>query len=349
MQPDAIAQLAGRLPGGSIVILRDQRQDHHRGDGVGGARARAAPAAGPQPRGGEHGRRVSPRPCWPPRNAVDTWTATRACSRSTSSGSAGRRRARSPRALLLGNLFRDQLDRYGELGDDRRPLGRGASRRSHGTRSCSTPTTRWSPTSAAADAPLYFGVDDDALALPELQHAADSKHCRPLRQRLRLRRRLPRPPRALPLPHGGLAPPRAAGRRRATSRLRGVRSARFTLHTPRGEARSSSRCPASTTSTTRSGAARSASRSTCRWTTSSPACERSAPAFGAPRRRARRARPRSCCVKNPAGANEVLRTLALEAGELDVLGVLNDRTADGRDVSWVWDADFELLARRVRA
>jgi UDP-N-acetylmuramyl tripeptide synthase len=53
-------------------------------------------------------------------------------------------------------------------------------------------------------------------------------------------------------------------------------------------------------------------------------------------------------VKNPAGANEVLRTLALEPGEHDVLGVLNDRIADGRDVSWIWDADFELLANRIR-
>jgi UDP-N-acetylmuramyl tripeptide synthase len=52
-------------------------------------------------------------------------------------------------------------------------------------------------------------------------------------------------------------------------------------------------------------------------------------------------------VKNPAGANEVLRTLALEPGRHDLLGVLNDRIADGRDVSWIWDADFELLADRV--
>ena len=53
-------------------------------------------------------------------------------------------------------------------------------------------------------------------------------------------------------------------------------------------------------------------------------------------------------VKNPAGANEVLRTLALEPGRHDLLGVLNDRIADGRDVSWIWDADFELLAQRIR-
>ena len=52
-------------------------------------------------------------------------------------------------------------------------------------------------------------------------------------------------------------------------------------------------------------------------------------------------------VKNPAGANEVLRTLELEPGELTLWLALNDRIADGRDVSWIWDADFELLADRV--
>jgi UDP-N-acetylmuramyl tripeptide synthase len=48
-------------------------------------------------------------------------------------------------------------------------------------------------------------------------------------------------------------------------------------------------------------------------------------------------------VKNPAGANEVLRTLMLEEGQLDLWIALNDRIADGRDVSWIWDADFEQL------
>jgi UDP-N-acetylmuramyl tripeptide synthase len=55
-------------------------------------------------------------------------------------------------------------------------------------------------------------------------------------------------------------------------------------------------------------------------------------------------------VKNPAGANEVLRTLSLEAerAPVDLWIALNDRIADGRDVSWVWDADFEVLQGRVR-
>ena len=44
----------------------------------------------------------------------------------------------------------------------------------------------------------------------------------------------------------------------------------------------------------------------------------------------------------------MLRTLALEGDGLDLFGVLNDRIADGRDVSWVWDADWELLTPFVR-
>jgi UDP-N-acetylmuramyl tripeptide synthase len=54
-------------------------------------------------------------------------------------------------------------------------------------------------------------------------------------------------------------------------------------------------------------------------------------------------------IKNPAGANEVLRTLRLEAdgSRLSLWLGLNDRIADGRDVSWIWDADFEILADSV--
>src|SRR5262249_1937410 len=59
-------------------------------------------------------------------------------------------------------------------------------------------------------------------------------------------------------------------------------------------------------------------------------------------------------IKNPAGANEGRRTLRMEGERpaggdgIDLWIALNDRIADGRDVSWVWDADFELLAGAVR-
>ena len=53
-------------------------------------------------------------------------------------------------------------------------------------------------------------------------------------------------------------------------------------------------------------------------------------------------------AKNPAGANENVRTLMLGDGEHDLLVALNDRIADGRDVSWIWDVDWEPLLPRVR-
>jgi UDP-N-acetylmuramyl tripeptide synthase len=51
-------------------------------------------------------------------------------------------------------------------------------------------------------------------------------------------------------------------------------------------------------------------------------------------------------IKNPAGANEVLRILP--GGDATLLFALNDRIADGRDVSWVWDVDWEVVAPRLR-
>ena len=52
-------------------------------------------------------------------------------------------------------------------------------------------------------------------------------------------------------------------------------------------------------------------------------------------------------IKNPAGANEAIRTLE-DGGVPETLVVaLNDRIADGRDVSWIWDVDFEPLLERA--
>lgn len=48
-------------------------------------------------------------------------------------------------------------------------------------------------------------------------------------------------------------------------------------------------------------------------------------------------------VKNPTGFNQVLATLALDPSPKSLLFAINDRTADGRDISWLWDVDFEQL------
>ncbi len=58
-------------------------------------------------------------------------------------------------------------------------------------------------------------------------------------------------------------------------------------------------------------------------------------------------RLRLLLAKNPAGANQVLQLLAGLDGDLQVGVLLSDRFADGQDVSWTWDVDFELLAGRI--
>ena len=52
-------------------------------------------------------------------------------------------------------------------------------------------------------------------------------------------------------------------------------------------------------------------------------------------------------IKNPTGANEVLRILALKK-KLNLLIILNDKIADGRDVSWIWDTNWEVLKNRIK-
>jgi len=48
-------------------------------------------------------------------------------------------------------------------------------------------------------------------------------------------------------------------------------------------------------------------------------------------------------AKNPTGMNQVIRLLRDAGGVRHVVIGLNDNIADGRDVSWIWDADFEQL------
>jgi UDP-N-acetylmuramyl tripeptide synthase len=270
-----------------------------------------------------------------------------------------------PRAILLGNLFRDQLDRYGEL---------------------ETIAERWAAQLQSeqlvlnADDPLiadlgrerpgtlYFGVEDDSLAMAGMAHAADAKHCR--------RCGAPYIFDAVYLGHLGHYRCPSCGQERPRPHvwasdvvLEGVRAARFTLHTPAAEAEVALALPGLYNVYNALAAAAlacaldvplgqilaglqqtRAAFGRAETIVLKPASNGAAPSAPSPGATAAVA-PRELrilLVKNPAGANEVLRTLALEPGEHDVLGVLNDKIADGRDVSWIWDADFELLAGRIR-
>ena len=125
---------------------------------------------------------------------------------------------------------------------------------------------------------------------------------------------------------------------------------------PRARPSSSSPSPASTTSTTRSPRSRPRCRLGVGLEPALAALASVRAAFGRVETIEVAGTPVSILlIKNPAGANEVLRTLRLEAaesgddGRLDLWIALNDRIADGRDVSWIWDADFELIAGVARS
>jgi UDP-N-acetylmuramyl tripeptide synthase len=303
-----------------------------------------------------------------------------------------------PRAILLANLFRDQLDRYGELetiaerweqtlqaqpgaqlvlnADD--PLVADLGRTLKGTSHDGGQAGEGGHAGEGGRADIvYFGVEDDSLALAGMAHAADAKHCR--------RCGAPYVFDAVYLGHLGHYHCPSCGQTRprptltATDvRLQGVRSASFTLHTPAGHAEVALELPGLYNVYNALAAAALASALEVPLEQIVAGLRQTRAAFGraesvtlSARARTGTARPahaagpadtasptdggapagrelRILLVKNPAGANEVLRTLALEPGEHDLLGVLNDHIADGRDVSWIWDADFELLAGRVR-
>jgi UDP-N-acetylmuramyl tripeptide synthase len=253
-----------------------------------------------------------------------------------------------PRAVLLGNLFRDQLDRYGELeiiADRWAAIVAGLEAGTSLVLNADDPLV--ADLGRAREA-LYFGVDDDALALPELQHASDSKHCRRCGHAYAYE--------AAYLAHlGHYACPNCGARRPdpevsgSAVELRGIRSAAFTLTTPEGERRIELPLPGLYNVYNALGAAALCLRLGVPLDEVSAGLAAVAPAFGRAETIDLSGRPTSILlVKNPAGANEVLRTLALESTALDLFGVLNDRTADGRDVSWVWDADWEIVAPNVR-
>jgi lipid II isoglutaminyl synthase (glutamine-hydrolysing) len=208
---------------------------------------------------------------------------------------------------------------------------------------------------------VYFGVDDDSLALPGMAHAADAKHCRRCGSAYVFdvvylghlgRYRCPGCGQARPDP-GVFA---------TDVVLRGVRSSAFSLHTPAGQAMVELALPGLYNVYNALAAAALTTALDVELASIVAGLQATRPAFGraetvrlAPvepgdaRAEAWRGRElRILLVKNPAGANEVLRTLALEPGQHDLLGVLNDGIADGRDVSWIWDADFEPLAGRIR-
>ncbi len=263
-----------------------------------------------------------------------------------------------PETIVLGNLFRDQLDRYGEmeaLADDWARTVAERVGRTGFVLNADDPLIAdlgRDPAGERRDGVLYFGIEDDSQALPQLQHAFDAKHCRRCGHPYAYERAFVGHLGHYSCPNCGARRPRpevAATR----IELHGMRGSEATVRTPRGELRLELPLPGLYNVYNALAALAAGLRL-------GVAPERIATALGEMRAAFGRVEtievgrvPVSILlIKNPAGANEVLRTLLLESregeGEIDLWVGLNDRIADGRDVSWIWDADFELLAGQVR-
>jgi UDP-N-acetylmuramyl tripeptide synthase len=254
-----------------------------------------------------------------------------------------------PRLLLLLNLFRDQLDRYGELellADRWAELVQELDGRAGFVLNADDPLV--ADLGRERRRVTYFGLEDDSQALPGLQHAADSKHCRNcgaayVYEAVYLghlgRYQCPRCGRERPRPH--VAATRVE--------LEGMSGSRVELRTPQGELSVRLPLPGLYNVYNAVAALATALELGVPLAAAAGALEGFGGAFGRVETIPIAGRRLSILlVKNPAGANEVLRTLTLEAGALDLWLALNDGIADGRDVSWIWDADFEVLSGRVR-
>jgi lipid II isoglutaminyl synthase (glutamine-hydrolysing) len=262
-----------------------------------------------------------------------------------------------PRLIVLGNLFRDQLDRYGEteaLADEWARTVAERTGRSRFVLNADDPLVadlgRDAGGGGRREGVVYFGVEDAAQALPELQHAFDARHCRRCGHPYAYERAF--------VGHlGHYSCPDCGGERPAPDvaatrvELHGMSGSTVALRTPRGELELRLPLPGLYNVYNALAAVAAALELGIEDGEIAAALAAARGAFGRVETVAVGAKSVSILlVKNPAGANEVLRTLRLEAGGegLDLWIGLNDRIADGRDVSWVWDADFELLEGAVR-
>jgi UDP-N-acetylmuramyl tripeptide synthase len=264
-----------------------------------------------------------------------------------------------PGLIVLGNLFRDQLDRYGEL----ETIADGWSRLvASQAGECDFVLNADDPLVAdlGRDRSLerrpgvtYFGIEDPSQALPELQHAHDAKHCRRCGAPYAYERAFVGHLGHYECPECGAdrpAPDVLAER----IELRGMDGSTVTVRTPQGSLDLELPLPGLYNVYNALAALAAVLRLGIGPETVITGLEATEAAFGRVETIAVAGVPVSILlIKNPAGANEVLRTIRLEAGAgagggIDLWVALNDRIADGRDVSWVWDADFELLAGRVR-
>jgi lipid II isoglutaminyl synthase (glutamine-hydrolysing) len=249
-----------------------------------------------------------------------------------------------PRSVCLGNLFRDQLDRYGELElVAERWRGAVAELPAQAVLVVNGDDPQVGALADAHADAVVYGLDDVRVARPSLQHAADSKYC--------IRCGTPYDYAAAYVGHlGDYHCPRCGHRRPPLDVIareiepHGLERATFDLLTPEGTSRVELALPGLYNVYNALGAAALARSLHSPLDEIVAGLERFSAAFGRFERIAvDDKRLLLLLIKNPAGANEVVRTLVDGGAPTLAVVALNDAIADGRDVSWIWDVDFEPL------
>jgi UDP-N-acetylmuramyl tripeptide synthase len=258
-----------------------------------------------------------------------------------------------PRAIAVTNLFRDQLDRYGEV-DTVAAIWRRAL---EAVRDCPAlvlnaddpavaalaGTGVFDPAPPSRPPALFFGIEDARLGHPGLEHAADAKVCPACGALL-----------AYPVCfYGHLGQYRCErGHRRpvpavaaTVATLHGFAGTDLTLATPHGTLVLHLPIAGLYNVYNALAAAATAVALGVPGQAIIAGLEAFTAAFGRLERISVEGRTVYLILaKNPVGMNEALRTLLAGGAPRYLLLALNDLDADGRDVSWIWDADFERLA-----
>ena len=256
----------------------------------------------------------------------------------------------TPRVLVVTNLFRDQLDRYFEIDALARRIGEAIARLPDETTlvlNADDPIVAYLGNGHRGPV-LTFGVEDPAVGGTVPQAISDATRCPRCKQPLRYTRVILAHVGDWRCDHCGLARPNpdvsaAAVRLGANAtqlRLGGaVGSAIDEIVVP---------LPGLYNAYNALAALAAARALDIGLATATRALGQFKPAFGRLEIVEAEGRQlRLLLVKNPAGFNAAIGALLETDRRPRILGALNDRDADSRDVSWIWDADFEALASRV--
>jgi UDP-N-acetylmuramyl tripeptide synthase len=275
-----------------------------------------------------------------------------------------------PKAALVLNLFRDQLDRYGELESIAKkiqdalqhlPAGSQALLNADDPRVAEIGLNLASP-------PLWLGLDDTTVAMRELPHAADARTCPRCGASLIFD--------AVYVGHDGVYRCPNKDFKRPTPTITATNIELDGFDSIAMTVAMGQRYPGKTAKQTQPvngdpaqdgqrltlplGGLYNAYNVLAAYATGltiglDPAyiadrLKNFRAAFGRQERMEFRGRHLNLVLsKNPAGFNETLRTAVDLAKGNNFLIALNDRKADGTDVSWIWDVDFERLQGNARA